>query len=146
MAEARVGIRVAEDRKSVIIGIGPVEGPSAPVGLDLEELTKLITLLGQARRRMLEGLRVEPLEGKTVEAIANPGWYAQVAQIDGSLPAFDHQAYGPVAFAIPRDEVAMIVRILSAHLALSTMQLESQAETLGTPVRFPRGLPMGGFS
>lgn len=119
MAQARVGVRVADDRRSVTIEIGPVDGPSSPVGLDLDQLTKVITLLGQARRRMLEGLRVEPLNGKTVETIANPMWYAQ---FDGSLLAFDHPNYGPVAFAIPRSDVAEIVRILSAHLALPTVQ------------------------
>ena len=117
MAQARVGVRVADDRKSVTVEIGPVDGPSSPVGLDLEQLTKVITLLGQARRRMLEGSRVEPLGGKTVETVANPAWYVQVAQIDGSLLAFDHPNYGPVAFAIPRDDVSRIVQILSAHLA-----------------------------
>ncbi len=122
MAEARVGIRVADDRRSAIIEIGPVDGPSSPVRLNLEQLTKVINLLGQARGRMLEGLRVEPLDGKTVETITNPMWYAQVAQIDGSLVAFDHPAYGPVAFAIPRNDVAEIVRVLSAHLGLPTLQ------------------------
>ncbi len=117
MAQARVGVRVADDRKSVTIEIGPVDGPSSPVGLDLDQLTKVINLLGQARRRMLEGSRVEPLDGKMVETVANPAWYVQVAQIDGSLLAFDHPDYGPVAFAIPRNDVAEIVRILSAHLA-----------------------------
>jgi hypothetical protein len=71
MAQARVGVRVADDRKSVTIEIGPVDGPSSPVGLDLDQLTKVIALLGQARRRMLEGLQVEPLNGKTVETIAS---------------------------------------------------------------------------
>jgi len=46
MAEAQVGVRVADDRTSVTIEIGPVEGPSSPVGLDLEQLTKVIKLLG----------------------------------------------------------------------------------------------------
>ncbi len=118
MAQARVGVRVADDRKSVTVEIGPVEGPSSPVGLDLEQLTKVINLLGQARGRMLEGSRVEPLDGKTVETVTNPVWYAQVAQIDGSLLAFEHPSYGPVAFALPRDDVARIIQILGAHLAL----------------------------
>jgi hypothetical protein len=124
MAQARVGVRVADDRKSVTIEIGPVDGPSSPVGLDLDQLTKVINLLGQARQRMLERLRVEPLSGKTVETIVNPMWCVQVAQFDGSLLAFDHPNYGPVAFALPRDDVTEIVRILSAHLALPTMQTD----------------------
>jgi hypothetical protein len=48
MPEARVGVRVADDRQTVAIQVGPVEGPSAPVALNLEQLTKLIKLLGQA--------------------------------------------------------------------------------------------------
>jgi hypothetical protein len=71
---------------------------------------------------MIRGLLAEPLAGKTVETILDPVWYAQVAQIDGSLLAFDHPAYGPLAFALPRNDVAEIVRILSAHLALPAMQ------------------------
>ncbi|MBL0403743.1 hypothetical protein JKG68_07190 [Microvirga aerilata] len=124
MAQARVGVRVADDRKSVTLEIGPVDGPSSPVGLELEQLTKVINLLGKARRQMIGGLPAEPLAGKTVETILDPVWYAQVAQFDGSLLAFDHPAYGPLAFAIPRNDVAEIVRILSAHLALPADQPE----------------------
>ena len=122
MAQARVGVRVADDRKSVTVEIGPVDGPSSPLGMDLEQLTKVINLLGQARSRMVEGTPKQPLNGKTVQTILDPVWYAQDAQIDGSLLAFDHPAYGPIAFAIPRDDVARIVRVLSAHLALPDFQ------------------------
>ncbi len=116
MAEARVGVRIADDRKSVTVEIGPVGEPSSPVALTLEQLTKVINLLGQARRRMIGGLPVEPLEGQTVETIVDPVWHIQVAHIDGSTLAFDHPAFGPIAFALPRSDVARIVRILSEHL------------------------------
>jgi len=122
MAEARVGVRVADDRQTVTVEIGPVGGPSSPVGLSLEQLTKVINLLGQARRRMIGGLPVEPLEGVTVETIIKPVWHIQVADIDGSLLAFDHPAYGPVAFALPREHVAEMVRTLTSHLALPAGQ------------------------
>jgi hypothetical protein len=122
MPEARVGVRVADDRETVTIEIGPSEGPSGPVALDCDQLTKVIHLLGQARARMMEGSRKQPLEGKNVETIIEPPWYIQVAQIDGSLLAFDHPAYGPLAFAISRDDVAKIVRVLSAHLSLPAGQ------------------------
>lgn len=118
MPEARVGVRVADDRQSVTIEIGPVEGRSAPVALDLEQLTTIIKLLGQARSRMITGTRKQPLDGQTVETVLDPPWYIQVAQIDGSLLAFDHPCYGPLAYAIPREDVAKMVKILSAHLAL----------------------------
>jgi hypothetical protein len=122
MTQACVGVRVADDRKSVTVQMGPIDRPSSPVELDLEQLTRVIKVLGQARQQMVSGLPVEPLEGQTVETIANPLWFAQVAKINGSLLAFDHPGYGPVAFAIPRDEVAKVVRILSAHLALPAGQ------------------------
>jgi hypothetical protein len=122
MPEARVGVRMADDRQSVTIEIGPVEGPSAPVALNLEQLTKVINFLGQARMQMLEGQRIEPLDGTTVNTITDPMWYVQVAKIDGSLLAFNHPAYGPVAFALPREEVAKIVGILTNHLALPVCQ------------------------
>jgi len=122
MPEARVGIRVADDRQSATIEIGPVEGPSAPVTLNLEQLTKVISLLGQARMQMLEGQRIEPLGGTRVTTITDPMWYVQVAKIDGSLIAFNHPAYGPVAFTLPREDVAKIVGILTNHLALPVCQ------------------------
>jgi hypothetical protein len=122
MPEARVGVRVADDRQTVTIEIGPVDGPSGPVTLNLDQLTKVIQLLGQARVRMMEGSRKQPLEGKNVETIIDPPWYIQIAQIDGSLLAFDHPAYGPLAFAIPRDDVAKIVKVLTTHLALPVGQ------------------------
>jgi len=118
MAEVRVGVKVADDRKSVTVEIGPVGGASYPVGLELEQLTKVIGLLGQARRAMIAGHPVEPLEGRPVEVVVKPPWHVQVAHIDGSLLAFDHPAFGAVAFAIPRDHVAEIVRVLNEHLAL----------------------------
>jgi hypothetical protein len=118
MAEARVGVKVSDDRQTATIEIGSTAGPSHPVGLDLKQLTKVIQLLGQARSHMVEGSRKLPLDGETVETVIEPPWYVQVASIDGSLLAFDHPSYGPIAFAIPREDVVRIVRILNEHLAL----------------------------
>ncbi len=118
MAEARIGIRIAEDRQSVTLSVGPVGGDSLPLELSLDQLSNLISLLGETRARMVEGLPTGPLEGKSIRTVMDPNWYVQVAQIDGSLLAFDHPAYGPVGFAIPRKDVARIVKLLSAHLAL----------------------------
>jgi hypothetical protein len=118
MAEARIGVKVSDDRETVTIEIGPTAGPSHPVALDLNQLTRLIQLLGQTRTRMVEGSQKLPLDGKTVETVIKPPWYVQVASIDGSLIAFDHPSYGPLAFAIPRADVARIVQVLNEHLAL----------------------------
>ncbi|KLK90640.1 hypothetical protein AA309_24570 [Microvirga vignae] len=104
------------------VEIGPVGGLSSPVGLDLEQLTRLITLLGRARSRMLEGTPKQSLHGKAVETVIDPPWYIKSADIDGSLLAFDHPFFGPVAFVIPRDDVAKIVQGLSSHLECPAVQ------------------------
>jgi hypothetical protein len=124
MAEARVGIRVADDRQSVTIEIGPGSERSEPIALNLGQLTQIIKLLGQARAQMVEGEQKRPLDGKTVETVIDPPWYAQVAQIDGSLLAFDHPSYGPLAFALPRADVIRIVDVLNKHLAYAQSQQE----------------------
>ncbi|MBQ0821976.1 hypothetical protein HPT29_013695 [Microvirga terrae] len=124
MAEARVGIRVADDRQSVTIEIGPSSEQSEPIALNLDQLTQIIKLLGQARALMVEDEQKRPLDGKTVETVIDPPWYIQVAQIDGSLLAFDHPSYGPLAFALPRADVIRIVDILSKHLAYAQTQQE----------------------
>jgi hypothetical protein len=127
MTEARIGIRIAEDRKLVTLSIAPVGVEGLPIELSLDQLTSLIALLGEARARMVEGLPTGPLEGKSIRTVTEPNWYIQVAQIDGSLLAFDHPAYGPVGFAIPRKDVARIVKLLNAHLALPEAPPEPQS-------------------
>ncbi|MBQ0822218.1 hypothetical protein KBI52_18670 [Microvirga sp. HBU67558] len=124
MPEARISVRVADNRQSVTVEMGPVEGLSARITLGLEQLTQVISSLGQARTQMVDGQRVEPLEGTKVQTIANPKWYIQVAPIDGSLLAFSHPAFGPIAFAIPREEVAQIVGVLTSHLSLPVCRQE----------------------
>lgn len=118
MTEARIGIRIAEDRKSATVSIAPVGSEGLPLELSVDQLTNLIALLGETRARMVEGLPTGTLEGKSIRTVMEPNWYIQVAQIDGSLLAFDHPAYGPVGFAIPRKDVARIVKLLNGHLAL----------------------------
>jgi hypothetical protein len=122
MPEVRVGVRVDEDRQTTTIEIGPVGGASSPVALDLGQLTTLINLLGQARSRMVEGTPKQSLEGRAINTVIEPPWYIKVASIDGSLVAFDHPSYGPVAFELPKGDVTRIVKVLSAHLALPAGQ------------------------
>ena len=112
VAEARIGVRVADDRKSATVEIGPIGGASEPIALDIDQLTTIIRLLGQARARMVEGTEKKVLDGN------DPPWHIQVARFDGSLIAFDHPSYGPLAFALPRVDIANIVQVLTKHLQL----------------------------
>jgi len=74
MSEARIGIRIAEDRQSVVLEVAPKGERGTPVELSLEQFTNLIALLGEARHHMVEGRPVEPLEGKNVRTVMNPNW------------------------------------------------------------------------
>jgi hypothetical protein len=118
MAEVQLGIQVSKDRRSVVIEFATAGQVPSSLVLDLDQLSSLIKVLGQTRHRMVEGLPVPPLEGQTVATVNRPNWYIQVAQLDGSLLAFDHPAFGAVGFAIPRQEVATMVRILTNHLSM----------------------------
>ncbi len=118
MAKMRLGIKVSEDRQSVAIEFAAAGQAPSPIVLDLDQLSSLIKVLGQTRHRMVEGLPMPPLEGQTVATVNRPRWYIQVAQLDGSVLAFDHPAFGAVGFAIPRQEVAAMVRILNNHLSM----------------------------
>jgi hypothetical protein len=126
MAKLRLGIQVSEDRRSVAIEFAATGQTSSAVVLDLDQLSNLIKVLGQTRHRMVEGLPKPPLEGQTVATVNEPSWYIQVAQLDGSLLAFDHPAFGAVGFAIPRQEVAAMVRILNNHLSMLADQPTSR--------------------
>jgi hypothetical protein len=126
VADLAIGIQLAGDRKAATIEFVVDGQPAKPVPVDLDQLTKLIAVLGDLRARMLEGRPRLKLEGKEVRTVTCPNWYIQVAQIDGSLLAFDHTAFGPVGFAIPKAEVAEMVRILNGHLAMPTPPLEKK--------------------
>jgi hypothetical protein len=118
MPELNVEIRLSDDREIAKITFA-VDGRIAePASLDLNQLSNLIAVLGEVRTRMLEGRRQMGLEGRNVRTVSHPNWYIQVAQIEGSLLAFDHPGFGPIGFAIPKSEVAEMVRILNTHLTM----------------------------
>lgn len=124
MTDIGIGVRISEDRKIAEIEfVGNGQG-AKPVQLDADQLSSLISILGEARARLLDGCPMIPLKGQEVRTVYHPNWYIQVAQIDGSLLAFDHPAFGAVGFAIPKSEVAEIVRILKEHLAMPLPRLE----------------------
>lgn len=118
MAELGIGTRLSHDRNVAKVEIVVDGEATKPITLDLDQLTNLIAALGELRARMLEGRPMIKLEGKDVRTVNCPNWYIQVAKIDGSLLAFDHPGFGPLGFAIPKSEVAAMVRILNTHLAM----------------------------
>ena len=121
--QPRLTIQVTEDKTSATISFLPESGVNGSLTLSLEQLTLLITALGNVRARMVVGQPIPPLEGQLINGVFNTKWYVQAEPVmDGSSLAFAHPAYGPVSFVVPRDQVAKIVRLLSLQVALPALQ------------------------
>jgi hypothetical protein len=87
--------------------------------LSLEQMTALINGLGDVRANMAAGKPLVPFGGQQINAVFNTQWFVQPDPLSGgSFLFFDHPAYGKVGFAVPREQVAEMVRLLTAQLGL----------------------------
>lgn len=105
--------------KTVSITFAPGAGVSGTLTLTQELLLAFITDLGRVHAQMSKGQPSPPLEGKRIDCTLGAKWHISAQPLlEGSLISFHHPAYGPVAFLVPRDQVAKMVRILASHLSL----------------------------
>jgi hypothetical protein len=120
MPDARIGIRVAEDRETVAIEIAPLGQSGHPVGLTLDELDQLIGQLGTARSQMVQGQPVPPFdqEDSPISVVANTKWTIQASPPQGVLLGFYHPKFGRVGFTLSAEEIARIIRFLSDRFIL----------------------------
>jgi hypothetical protein len=118
MTKARMGIRVADDRETVVVEIAPVGETSYPVELTLEQLDKLMGHLGEARRKMVEGKPSPKLDQLTIRTAAYTTWAIEASPPDGALLAFYHPSYGPVGFSMPRETIVEMVNFLTDRFIL----------------------------
>ena len=122
MAE-RIKITLAEDNSSATIEFLPASGASGSFTVSAEQLLSLIQSLGDIRARMVAGKPIPELEGQEFEGLFNTRWYIAPEPLsEGSAIAFYHIAFGPVAFIIPIEQVAEMVRLLSTHLEMKASQ------------------------
>ncbi|QFU15650.1 hypothetical protein [Microvirga thermotolerans] len=117
MPHAEIGVRIAADGKTA--ALLPAGDASHPIDLTLDEITRLIAHLGEARRQMVQGQPTPSLTGATVSIAANTSWHIQAYPSGGALFAFYHPSFGPVGFVLPRDQLAGIVRFLNNQLAMT---------------------------
>ncbi|MGO4572906.1 hypothetical protein [Microvirga sp. 2TAF3] len=123
MPHADIGVRIADDGQTV--AIQPVDETSHPIDLTLDQITSLITHLGEARRQMVQGQPSPSLTGATISTAANTSWYIQSYPNGGALFAFYHPSFGPVGFVLPRDQLSGVVQFLSEHLATTPPPAET---------------------
>jgi hypothetical protein len=120
MPDARIGIRVAEDRETVAIEITPLGQSGHPVSLTLDELDQLIGKLGTARSQMVQGQPIPPFEQDTppISVVANTKWTIQASPPQGVLLGFYHPKFGRVGFTLSGEEIVRIVRFLTDRFTL----------------------------
>ncbi len=120
MPDARLKIRVAPDRKTVAIEMPPGVAPARQVEMTLEKLDELISELGDARSRMVDGLPGESFNDENVKisVAANTTWCIKASPPAGVLLAFDHPKFGPVGFTLRKEQIATIVRFLTNRFIL----------------------------
>jgi hypothetical protein len=118
--ELKIDIAVAEDRSAATLRFRSQGGVEASVALTPERLTALIAALGQVRARMVGSISPPPMGGMEVATVLQPRWHVQPdPRRDGSLLAFLHPGFGPLAFSLPREDVQRLVEVLTKHLEVS---------------------------
>ena len=119
MPEARMKISLSPDLKDAALEMLPASGMQGEVRLNLDQIGTLITRLGQARATMVAKTTPPAFEGVPINPVYGTRWAVQPeALTEGSVLAFQHPAYGPVAFALPPADVEKLVRSLTAHLGM----------------------------
>ncbi len=119
MPEARMKVSLSADLLEASLELLPASGLQGEIKLTLEQIGTLIARLGQARATMVAKLPPPPLEGVPLNPVFGTRWAVQPeALTEGSVVAFQHPAYGPVAFVLPPPEVEKIVRTLTTHLGM----------------------------
>ena len=124
MPDVEMAIGVAPDRTATAIEIAPVGQPPLQLVLDLDELDRLISELGTARSRMVEGQSPPDFESEevSISIVGNTKWHIRAYPPTGALLAFYHPKFGPVGFTLPRDQIAQIVSFLTERFILQPTQ------------------------
>jgi hypothetical protein len=109
-------VHLATDRPATKIDFVMSDGSTHSLFCTAEDLSVLIAEMGAARAKMLAGTTVPTLRGIRVPPVYNPHWLVQHEPLtDGSAVFFQHPAFGPVAFIIPRREVHELATALVSH-------------------------------
>ena len=122
MPDARLRVRVTEDRKTVAIAPAPGNRQSHQVELTLEQLDELIGELGDARCQMVEGQPCPKFDQKEMRTsiAANTTWHIEAVPPRGAILSFYHPRFGPVGFTLRAEQIAKIVSFLAKRFILQS--------------------------
>ena len=112
-------VSLSDDQQEASLELLPPSGLQGEIKLTLEQLSTLIARLGQARATMVAKSAAPPIEGTPLNPVYGTRWAVQPeALTEGSVIAFQHPAFGPVAFVLPPSDVEKVVRTLTSHLGM----------------------------
>jgi hypothetical protein len=102
------------------------------ISLSFDGLTELIERLGALRSAAATGQNIPDLAGTQIEAVVDTKWYCELTYAAG-LPctslAFQHPAYGPVAFLIPIEQTVELINLMTRQVLLAATHERAAAET-----------------
>ncbi|MBA1155017.1 hypothetical protein [Microvirga mediterraneensis] len=124
MPDFEITIQVAQDRKVMAIELAALGRPSQRLILELNELDRLISELGNARSQMVSEQAQPDLESDetTISTVANAKWCIRVSPPAVALFAFNHPKFGPVGLMLPKDQITKIVSFLTDRFILQPTQ------------------------
>jgi hypothetical protein len=120
MPKVRMAIQVTPDRKAVAIEVATAGQAPQQLVLGLEELDQVIGELGNARSQMAAGRPLPDFEseGVKVSMAANTNWFIRASPPNEALFGFHHPKFGPVGLTLRGEQIASIVRFLTARFIL----------------------------
>lgn len=111
-----VTTHLADDQRTTEIEFIMSDGSAHSLSCTAADLSALTTALGAAHARMVNGTAVPSLNGVQVTAVYDPHWLIQYEPLTGgSALLFQHPAFGPVAFIIPRRDQHVVASTLASH-------------------------------
>jgi hypothetical protein len=119
---SKINVHLAIDQPAAKIDFVMSDGRAHALSCTAADLSALITAMGAAHARLVEGTTVPSLRGVRVPPVHNPHWLVQHEPVtDGSTVFLQHPAFGPVAFIIPRREVHELAAALVGHSGVQTI-------------------------
>lgn len=127
---SKIDLTLSDDQTTVQMTLpGQGDEPTVEVPLSLEEVSRLITVLGRLRQTMMTDHEIPPIEGATFTPVTRTRWAVQPeARTDGSLLAFQHPAYGPVGLVLTPQDADRLSKALSLHEQMRRGQIANRGK------------------
>ena len=110
-------VTIKPDNSGAVIELLPESGATGTLDLTSDRLLSLIRQLGRIHAQLVQDRPIPVLEGASIDAVVNTRWYVQPGMLgELSCLSFQHPGFGPVGFALPIDQVAQLVDLLSNQL------------------------------